>query len=303
MIARGDLVAEILRRRAHQPLRCKQLSRGNHFVGSPGKKIHRKQQAREVDRLPQGDEASAGEFVALVQFLDNSEIVGSGNIDCPRIPVLEDGFEPREFWRADRLKRLQGFANTVCVRVVSPELREIAAENATIAEIDQALKHSQGGRLGDGRQSGLPRSNINRRTGHNKLAYLGRESSGIDQGQPASLAKPDEINQAADTIDKDIEIGKIFVNSEKSHVSAGRAPIGHEQSFSSSTEEGGNETVSDCKVGNSGSMQRERCAQQGRNAALDHRKVTEPDCMQFERNLAWRGSFRLLRIAVATSIA
>jgi hypothetical protein len=74
------------------------------------------------------------------------------------------------------------------------------------------------------------------------------------------LAKPYEINQAADTIDKDIEIGKIFVNSEKPHVGTGRAPIGHEQSFSSGTAEGGNETVSGCKVGNGGSMQRERCA-------------------------------------------
>ena len=45
-------------------------------------------------------------------------------------------------------------------------------------------------------------------------------------------------------IDKDIEIGKIFINSEKSHVSAGRAPVGHEQSSNSSTTEGGNETVS-----------------------------------------------------------
>ena len=103
-------------------------------------------------------------------------------------------------------------------------------------------------------------------------------------------------------IDKDIEIGKIFVNSEKSHVSAGRAPIDHEQSFNSGITEGGNETVSGCKVGNSGSMQRERCAQQSGNAALYHRKITEPDCVQLDRNLAWRGSFRLLRSAVATSI-
>src|SRR3984893_8480872 len=133
MMARGPLVAEILRWRSSQPLHCKQLFRGNHFVGAPGKKIHWKPQAREVNRLPQGDEASAGEFVALVQFLDHFEIVCSGNVDCPRIPVLEDGFEPREFWRADRLKRLQRFANIACVRVVSPELRDATADNATIA--------------------------------------------------------------------------------------------------------------------------------------------------------------------------
>ena len=117
------------------------------------------------------------------------------------------------------------------------------------------------------------------------------------------MAKPYEINQATETIDKDIEIGKIFVNSEKSHVSAGRAPIGHEQSLNSSTAERGNEAVSGCKIGNSGSMQRERCAQQGGNAALDDRKVMEPHCMQFERNRAWRGAFRLLRGAIVASIA
>ena len=104
-------------------------------------------------------------------------------------------------------------------------------------------------------------------------------------------------------IDKDIEIGKIFINSEKSHFGAGRTPVGHEQSPSSSITERGNETVSGGKIGDSGSMQRERCAQQGRDAALGHRKVTQPDCMQLERNLAWRGSFRLLRGMVAISFA
>src|SRR6266849_4038919 len=104
-------------------------------------------------------------------------------------------------------------------------------------------------------------------------------------------------------IDKEIEIGKIFINSDKSHFGAGRAPVGHEQSSNSSITERGNETVSGGKIGNSGSMQRERCAQQGRNAALGHRKVTQPDCMQLERNFAWRGSFLLLRGVVAIGIA
>jgi hypothetical protein len=62
----GDLVEEALRLRSYQPLHCKQLFRCNHFVGAPGKKIRWKPQAREVDLLPEGDEATAGEFVALV---------------------------------------------------------------------------------------------------------------------------------------------------------------------------------------------------------------------------------------------
>src|SRR5882724_5152239 len=101
-------------------------------------------------------------------------------------------------------------------------------------------------------------------------------------------------------IDKDIEIGKIFINSKKSHFGAGRAPVGHEQSSNSSITERGNETVSGGKIGNSGSMQRERRAQQGGDAVLGHRKVTQPDGLQLERNLAWRGSFRLPRSVVAS---
>src|ERR1700755_2971276 len=66
MIARGDLAAEILRLRSDQPLHCKQLFRGNYFVGASGEKIYWKIKAREVDLLPQGDEGSTGEFVAFV---------------------------------------------------------------------------------------------------------------------------------------------------------------------------------------------------------------------------------------------
>ena len=79
MITGRDLVAAILRLRSYQPLHCKQLFRGNHFIGAPGKKIHGKPQPREVDLLPEGDEASVSEFVPLVQFLDNFEIVCSRN--------------------------------------------------------------------------------------------------------------------------------------------------------------------------------------------------------------------------------
>ena len=66
MIAPRDLLAEVLRRRSNQPLHRKQLFRGNHFVGASSKKVHWKPQAREIDVLSQGDEATAGEFVSLV---------------------------------------------------------------------------------------------------------------------------------------------------------------------------------------------------------------------------------------------
>ena len=66
MIARRDLLAEVLRRRSNQPLHRKQLFRGNHFVGASGKKVHWKPQAREIDVLSQGDEAPGGKFIELV---------------------------------------------------------------------------------------------------------------------------------------------------------------------------------------------------------------------------------------------
>src|SRR5882672_9500998 len=167
MIARRDLLAEIRRLRSNQPLHRKQLFRSNHFVGASSKKVHWKPQAREIDPLPEGDEAPGGKFIELVEFLDDFEIVCSGNIDCPSVPVLEDGFDLREFRRADRLKRLQRFTDLVCFNgVVSPEPCDIAADDATVAEINQAFKHGQGSSLGDSRQFGLPRSNINRRPGH-----------------------------------------------------------------------------------------------------------------------------------------
>ncbi len=102
-------------------------------------------------------------------------------------------------------------------------------------------------------------------------------------------------------IDKDIEIGKIVINSEKSHVGAGRAPIRHEQPLNSGAAEGGNETMPGGKVGDNGSMQRERRAQESGDAALDRGKVTQPDRLQLKRSLAWRGAFRFWRGVVAAS--
>jgi hypothetical protein len=83
MIARRNLMAETLRRRSNQLLQRKQLFRGNHFVGAPGKEVHRVPYAREIYFLPEGDEASSGQFIALVKFLDDFEVLSAGNIDRP----------------------------------------------------------------------------------------------------------------------------------------------------------------------------------------------------------------------------
>jgi hypothetical protein len=82
----------------------------------------------------------------------------------------------------------------------------------------------------------------------------------------------------------------------------GRTPIGHQQPINPGITEGGNETVPGGKIGNHSPVQRKRGAQESGNAAFGHGEVTQPDRMQLKRNLARRGSFRLLRGAVGAGI-
>ena len=74
--------------------------------------------------------------------------------------------------------RLQGFANILRLDGPGlPERRDVAADHAAVPQIDQALEHGQGRCRGHGGQFGLRRRDIDRRTGHGKLAHLGREFS------------------------------------------------------------------------------------------------------------------------------
>lgn len=100
-------------------------------------------------------------------------------------------------------------------------------------------------------------------------------------------------------VDQHVEIGQIVIDSAEPHVGAGRAPIDHEQPINAGAAQRGNETVPGGEVGDSAAMQRQRCAQQGGDAAVDDSKIMEPDALQFEHRLAWRGSLRLLRRVAA----
>lgn len=68
MIARGDLVGEILRLCSDQSLHGKQLFRGYHLVGAASEKIHWKAQAREVDLLPEGTKLPLAISLRLYSF-------------------------------------------------------------------------------------------------------------------------------------------------------------------------------------------------------------------------------------------
>jgi hypothetical protein len=100
-------------------------------------------------------------------------------------------------------------------------------------------------------------------------------------------------------IDQNIEIGKIVINSEKSHLGAGQ-PI-YMNSRSIPAPEGGNEGLCPAAGRQQRLHARERCAQQGRTFATMVK--SEPDRIQLERNLARRGSFRLLPGVVVVGVA
>ena len=64
----------------------------------------------------------------------------------------------------------EGLAGIPGVTLVGYDPREKSSYQYVITEIDEALKHSQGSRLGDSRQWRMLRSNVNRGAGHDKLA-------------------------------------------------------------------------------------------------------------------------------------
>ena len=78
MIARRNVMPEMLRRGSHEPLRRKQWYRGDPFIRASRKQIDRKPQAREMDFFPSATRLPGGEFVALVEILDGLEIVFPG---------------------------------------------------------------------------------------------------------------------------------------------------------------------------------------------------------------------------------
>ena len=304
MIAGRDLVVEMLPRRSDQPLRRPQLFSSHHFISICGQQIHRKPQAREVDPLPKGHEISSGEFVALVEFLDHLEIVRPGNVDGPRIPLAETGFEPREFRRADWLRRLQVFPNNLRLdRLGSPERRDPAADQAAIS------RPRPGPRT---RSAVSPRPWRIIRIAQPQYRSARRPLRAcvpwpeIFRHRPATAnlpAQPDEIDQTAEIIDKNIKRGEIVIDAEKPHLRGRRAPVGHEQPFDSGFTERGNKAVAHREIRHDGAMQRAAARTAGPEQPLSaNGEVAQPDDLQLKCDLAGRSAFRFLSGAVVQRI-
>jgi len=294
MIARRDLVPQMLPRGSHQPLHRKQLFRGDHVVGAPGQQIDRKPQAREIDLVPQRDEASGGKFVALVEFLDDFEIVGSRNIDGPFIPGPEDGFEAAY--------SCEPVGSSVCSdrRMSSASTVSIPHSFATLRPITRPLPSLPGSETSSAaspRQAPTIRMAARRYRWARRPSRACALSKGSVRHRPATAsrpAEPDEIDQASEFVDKNVQVGKIIVDSKKSPVGAGRTPIGHEQPLDSGIAEGGDEAVPGGEVGHGAAMQpRTACtARWARRCRLG--EVAEPHRSQVERDPAWGDAFRPL---------
>ena len=152
-------------------------------------------------------------LVSFVQLLDHLEVIGSGQIDGPRVPIPEYRFQRGEGGRADRFRRMQQLMNLVGVdRFRSPELQHLVAKDATVAELHQFMKQRQRAGVGERGQCGLPGGNIDWRTSQHQFAHLGGKTRGIEQRQPAALAKPDQIDGAAELVDQHVEVGEIVVD-------------------------------------------------------------------------------------------
>ena len=152
-------------------------------------------------------------LVSFVQLLDHLEVIGSGQIDGPRVPIPKYRFQRGEGGRADRFRRLQQLMNLAGVeRLRSPELQHLVTKHAAVAQRHQFMKQRQRAGVGERGQCGLPGGNIDRRAGQHQFAHLGGKPRGIEQRKPATLTKPDQIDATAKLIDQHVEVGEIVVD-------------------------------------------------------------------------------------------
>src|SRR5450631_4626824 len=104
--ARRARLANGARRSADQVLGREQLRRRDQLIVARRQQKNRGAHSRQVDWLAQGDKLTGRNLVSFVQLLDHLEVIGSGQIDGPRVPIPEYRFQRGEGGRADRFRRL-----------------------------------------------------------------------------------------------------------------------------------------------------------------------------------------------------
>src|SRR6516162_1515352 len=93
MAAVRSQFADMMGRCANQPLNREELRRCDQLVMTSRKEKKRCFDLFEINGLSQRFKCPGGDLVALVKFLHGLEKVRSRQIDGPRIPIAERGFE------------------------------------------------------------------------------------------------------------------------------------------------------------------------------------------------------------------
>src|SRR6516225_4254443 len=198
----------------------------------------------EINCLSQRLKCSGGNLVALIKFLNDFEKIKSRQIDGPRVPFAERGFETsksegtKSFLTFEQLSDLFSFH-----RPGAPELEHFVAEYEPVTETHDLPKDLHCGAVGKCRQHGGGGLGVDWSRSEHQFTNLARKPSSIDERHPAALAQTDQIDRRANLIDEHIEVGQIIVDPEKSHVGRGRVPVGGKQVRHAGVAERGNKAM------------------------------------------------------------
>src|SRR5215470_17069944 len=105
---------------------------------------------REVNRASERCKAANRKLVVLIEPLNDLEIIGAGEIDGARVPFAK----ARDQRRAARhiIRNLQQVMNGVSFeRRMSPELQQMRAADASIADLHQLFGHGRRRAVGEPR--------------------------------------------------------------------------------------------------------------------------------------------------------
>ena len=126
-----------------------------------------------LDRLSQRLKCPGGDLVALVEFLHGFQKIGSRQIDGPRIPIAERGFETSEAAEPWVSSVSSNCLISSASAAPGPQLLEhFVAEDEPVAETDHLPEDLHCGAVGKRRQHGGGDFDVHRRRGKHQFTNL-----------------------------------------------------------------------------------------------------------------------------------
>lgn len=214
-------------------------------------------QRANIRRLAQGRKGSPRQQILPKKATEHFAVIGPGQIDDAFVPALEGGDGRLLGGRRERRLELQRVDKPALLAILSgPERRHLLASHNAAAALDQPIDDMVRRffhRLGERRACGFQ---IDGRAGEHDAADFMGKTRRIDKGEPTALARADQIDRPADLIHRDIEGGKLRVDSDQSRLGSGRLPLGKKEPFAPILAQGFNDAVAGRKIGKLRVMQR-----------------------------------------------